>query len=68
MKECTYTNLNYYMCPTSTVSPSGVRCKFKIMEHCSLKTMDEVYGDSSKHKVCPSCGMCLTCNDCECEK
>ena len=50
------------------MSPSGIRCKYLVMSDCSLKTMDDKYGDGSGHKVCPSCGMCLSCGDCECIK
>lgn len=27
-------------------------------------TMDDLYGDGSKHSACQSCGMCVTCGDC----
>lgn len=28
------------------------------------KTMDEVYGDGSKHSTCAVCGFCINCGDC----
>ena len=31
-----------------------------------MTTMDEIYGDGSDHLVCDYCGLCITCNDCEC--
>ena len=31
-----------------------------------MKTMDDVYGDGSNHKVCEKCGMCIICRDCIC--
>ena len=31
-----------------------------------MATMDEYYNDGSKkHRVCPVCGFCRTCGDCE---
>ena len=27
--------------------------------------MDDQYGDGSDHRVCPECGMCLDCEDCD---
>lgn len=30
-----------------------------------IKTMDETYGDGSKHLCCPYCGYCMTCGDCK---
>lgn len=36
-----------------------------------LQKMHEEYGedeeDTSWHLMCPNCGRCITCNDCECE-
>jgi len=34
----------------------------------SMKTMDDVYGDGSNHKVCEKCGFCIACGDCICRK
>jgi len=28
-------------------------------------TMDDLYGDSSKHEVCLRCGFCISCQDCD---
>ena len=44
------------------------RTEYDLQDNCSLKTMDEQYGDGSKHKVCPFCGMCIDCGDCVCIK
>jgi hypothetical protein len=30
-----------------------------------MTTMNEKYKDGSIHKVCPVCGLCRTCGDCE---
>ncbi len=31
-----------------------------------MATMDEYYNDGSKkHRVCPVCGLCMSCGDCE---
>jgi len=30
-------------------------------------SMNDKYGDGSNHKVCDKCGLCVSCNDCECE-
>ena len=27
--------------------------------------MNEIYGDGSDHEVCETCGLCITCGDCE---
>lgn len=32
------------------------------------ETMGEYYGDDSDCKMCPKCTMCVTHNDCVCEK
>ena len=31
------------------------------------QTMDDMYKDGSKHKVCTICGMCIDCGDCCCD-
>ena len=28
-------------------------------------TMDDLYNDGSDHLVCPKCGYCIECGDCE---
>lgn len=30
-----------------------------------MSTMDQTYGDGSKHECCPICGFCIDCGDCE---
>jgi hypothetical protein len=31
-------------------------------------TMDDKYGDGSKHLCCKTCGYCITCGDCICKQ
>ena len=30
-----------------------------------MVTMNELYGDGSDHEVCPRCGFCKVCGDCD---
>lgn len=32
-----------------------------------MSTMDEVYDDGSDHACCPQCGLCIDCQDCQCQ-
>lgn len=49
----------------SWINDCGFLNPLVLPEEKEMTTMNDLYGDGSKHEGCQECGYCKTCGDCD---